>query len=232
MTATILDFVANLVNTLAWPVVVTTLALVFKPQISDILSALQQRIKHLRRATGPANTSVEFDQVAEEADAAALELPDPGTVPEQFKGGAPESSLDAQSESPYFLDDDRRKALSLESPVAALLVSYAELESLIRSFYKETDRGDRPHKFGGSPVRMTEQLRSEGQVSDGFVKVLRPVARSRNAIAHGQIPEAHDRAELRELVEHCATLARLLWTLQRRYRADSRPYYPTPDSEA
>lgn len=223
MTATILDFVGGLADTLAWPVVVTTLALVFKDQVGAILSALQQRIKHLRRATGPGNTSVEFDQFAEEADAAALELPDPIAAPEQLQGGERHLTIAGDLDRPYFLEDDRRKALSVESPAAALLIGYAELESQLRSYYEDTDHGERPAKRATSPVRIAERLASEGHVPMGFTNVLRPIAAARNAIAHGQVPEQQDRAELRELVEHCSKLAVLVWNYRVLYKVDPRP---------
>lgn len=231
MTATILDFVARLASTLAWPIVVTTLAFVFKVQVADILSALQQRIRHLRRATGPGNTSVEFDQVAEEADAAALELRDPAD-PKLLEDGEAQPPIADYQQRPYFLDETRRNALSVESPAAALLVGYAELENLLRTFYTDTGLGGgSPRGRILSPLHMARDLMTERHLPKGFTDVLRPVAAARNALAHGQVPENQDRAELRDLVEHCTNLASMVLLCSTRYKVDPEARFPDSDSD-
>lgn len=56
----VLSFIASLVGTVAWPVVVLVLALIFRRQLIGFVNNLAERMKHLKRLQTPA-VSAEFD---------------------------------------------------------------------------------------------------------------------------------------------------------------------------
>lgn len=227
----ILEFIASLASSLAWPAVVVVLAIIFRVPAMALLEALHKRIPHLLRATGPGNTSIEFATIAEEAAGAAGDLPNPTVVSGSATpdgsdtpdgSGTPGSDTPSSAgeaaartprdefQRPYFLDDERRTALSLEDPAPALLVTYGELQDQLRKFYSEAGLT----KGSGHPkssIRMAGDLVSEGLLPESFTNVLRPVTAARNALAHGQVPAKADRAEVRDLVDHCADLATNVW---------------------
>lgn len=223
----ILEFVASLANSLAWPTVVVVLAIIFKTPVTALLDALHKRIPHLQRATGPGNLTIEFSQAAEEADAAAAKLPNPEVV---VQGGDASTGPPRVEEFqlPYFQDEERRRDLGLQEPSAALLVTYGELQNQVRSFYAETGLADRRALPTGSTNRMAQELVSGGYLSENFLDVLRPVAAARAALAHGQVLAEQDRAEVRDLVERCADLATNVWLHRGTYKDKPRPYFSDP----
>lgn len=59
-TMSVMTFIASLVSTLAWPVIVLVLAVLFRRQIGGLVHNLAERVKHLTKVQTPAG-SAEFD---------------------------------------------------------------------------------------------------------------------------------------------------------------------------
>jgi hypothetical protein len=56
----VMSFIATLVNTLAWPIVVLVLGFIFRHQVAQLMHNLAERVKHLTKLQTPAG-SAEFD---------------------------------------------------------------------------------------------------------------------------------------------------------------------------
>lgn len=57
---TVMSFIASLVDTLAWPVILLVLVLIFRQQVAGLITNLAERMRHLKRLQTPAG-SAEFD---------------------------------------------------------------------------------------------------------------------------------------------------------------------------
>lgn len=151
------EFTAGLVSSLAWPVVVLIVAVLFRRQISALLARPLTSLK-----AGPLEAV--WDRQVAEVEA---ELPGPPPTP----GG---------SGSPGGMH--RFRDVARAAPVAAVLGAFAELEEQLRQILSEAgvDAGR------GGAVQMARRAQEAGLVRPETVKALEGAAVLRNLAAHGQ----------------------------------------------
>ncbi|MGX5682338.1 hypothetical protein [Schumannella luteola] len=74
--AEVLDFISSIVSSLAWPLVVLTLLLLFRPAIVSLLASLLARMDKLKRVKVPGGVEAEwFEDIVEDAEETAEDLP-------------------------------------------------------------------------------------------------------------------------------------------------------------
>lgn len=114
----VFEFVASLVNSLTWPVVVLLSVILLREQIRDIFSRLSDRIKSLKTLTGPGGTSAQFEDGVLGAKQEVDEITKPDTP-------GPSDGL---------VTDDAYK-LAAASPRAAIIESWIVLEAALRRWH-------------------------------------------------------------------------------------------------
>lgn len=153
-----LDFIAALVQALAWPVAVLLIVLIFRKKITELLSERMTRFK-----AGP--LEVEWARQISETQA---ELEEAGATP-------PVTSD---------LMDPTMRDLAQRSPSAAIVEAFAQIESALRrvakSWLPEEDT-DRP---GG--LRLARLLERRGALPEETVRAVEGLTVLRNLSAHGR----------------------------------------------
>lgn len=152
-----LEFIAFLVDSLAWPLAAVSIALIFQKQIGSLLS----KVKTLKWGEAAVDFTEKLDEVESEAEAIADQAND-------------------QNTSAPALPSGRFHELLAISPNAAILDSWAEVESEIRKLGKH-------HGFSGSVSlsRIGDQLVKNGLLPIGISKMLSEMRSMRNQAAHG-----------------------------------------------
>lgn len=157
------EFVASLVNSLAWPVVVGVLIVVLRTQIRAIFARLGDRVADLKSLRGPGGTSAEFDDRVLDVKQEVSALPEP------------KSSADGQKQLDGGRDvaqDQDLIALAEASPRAAILEAWIALESSIRRLYGATNPRENAHQ---APVNtMLRKLRE--QAADPLIDSINSMA--------------------------------------------------------
>lgn len=167
-----LAFIASLVGSLAWPVTVVAIALIFRQTIKATLARPLRRVK-----AGP--LEAEWDEKVAEAlvDVAespeAVELPTPGRS----------------------LVSERLQPLVAQSPRAAVMAAYAEIEQAVRrrltlDGYAEADR--RPM----SARQLAAVAEERGVISRQTADAIQGATVLRNLTAHGPEGEIDERKAL------------------------------------
>lgn len=122
-----LEFIASVIGSLAWPVVVLIFFFLFKKPVMSILSALAKRIPMLTKVNAPGGISAEFqagvDAVKEDVE--AIEEQVQTTVGKEITLEWSTHAPTTPQWEPY--------AIAEISPTAAVLASYKALEIAIRS---------------------------------------------------------------------------------------------------
>lgn len=154
----VLDFIASLVSSLAWPLAAVTIALVFHKQIGSLLA----KVKTLKWGEAAVDFTEKLDKV--ETEAAALA--------EQANG---------QETATPAAPSGRFHELLAISPNAAILDSWSEVESEIRKLGKHHGLIDSPAR----PSRIGDQLVQSGVLPTGVHKMLAEMRSMRNQAAHG-----------------------------------------------
>lgn len=151
-----LDFVAALVESLAWPVAVVTAAWILRSPLARALSGPVKRWK-----AGPSGVEIEYWEQTIEATRAELEQGAPAGVP--LPG----------------VEDELRRLLEV-SPRAAVLEAFARVEGELRAQLVGEAEG---RHLGGT--RLARLARERGRINDEMLKAVEGMAVLRNLAAHG-----------------------------------------------
>jgi hypothetical protein len=125
----LLEFIAQLVESLAWPIAVVILILVFRHRVGDLLRSLHARMSDLKEINGPGGFSAKFaEEVGKVNEDIKEELPPPAHRP-AIGDGASASAEPSQHADRW--DYDRMRRLAVVSPRGATLEAFLVLESTI-----------------------------------------------------------------------------------------------------
>lgn len=169
--ADFLDFVASIVSSTAWPLVVLTLFLIFRSQVRKLVDEFAKRIAKLQRVKGSWGEVEWSDKTLEEV---ADEIDERNT---SSPGSAPKAS-----------DEEEEIAIKLArvQPSAGVIAAFIELERELGLYL--TALGI---EWSGSPV--VAMKRAPG-VSENIKKLVSRLAYLRNAAAHGKSDVSYDSA--------------------------------------
>lgn len=177
----ILQFLAAIIGSLAWPVTVCAVAFLFRPQIEGLL-------KKLRKVTW-GDKSADFSGELDKAEQAVREVREEGDQ-EEFIPPLPNESF--------------QQILTI-SPSAAIMYAWTPLERRlldIASSYKDPNElnptGKRPVN---SPGFALEILRKNKVISGSTSNAIKTLLNLRNLAAHGEEVSAVDAARFNELAE-------------------------------
>lgn len=154
----VLDFIASLVSSFAWPLAAFIIALVFHKQIGSLLA----KVKTLKWGEAAVDFTEKLDKVESEA----------AVLADQTK---------AQDTATPAAPSGRFHELLAISPNAAILDSWSEVESEIRKPGKHHGLIDSPAR----PSRIGDQLVKDGVLPIGVHKMLAEMRSMRNQAAHG-----------------------------------------------
>ncbi len=153
-----LDFIASLVGSLAWPSAAIVIALVFHKQIGFLLA----KVKTLKWGEAAVDFTEKLDKV--ETTAAAIA-----------------DHTDSENTLPLSAPSGRFHELLAISPNAAILDSWSEVENEVRKLGKHHGLIDSPAR----PSRIGEQLVKSGVLPIGIHRMLAEMRSMRNQAAHG-----------------------------------------------
>jgi hypothetical protein len=154
-----LQFIASLVNSLAWPLVVLVIAVVFRTKITDLLSGGVKRLK-----AGP--IEVEWDRTLSEA---RVELDQPGAPLEAQGDRGPVSTELAE--------------LTRISPRAAVIEGFARVEQALHEKLKDVDNDGKMRLGAAGLARLGAE---HNLVNEETVRAIEGLATLRNLAAHGR----------------------------------------------
>ncbi|MBC9031823.1 hypothetical protein IAG41_05420 [Sphingomonas sp. JC676] len=155
----VLDFIASLVDSLAWPLAAVIIALVFHKQIGSLVA----KVKTLKWGEAAVDFTEKLDKVETEAEALAHATDGQDTP--------------AVAAAP----SGRFHELLAISPNAAILDTWSEVENEIRKLGKHHGLVDSPAR----PSRIGDQLVQSGVLPVGIHKMLAEMRSMRNQAAHG-----------------------------------------------
>jgi len=153
----IFEFIAALVGSLAWPIVVLIVAVIFRRQFSALLA---RPLASLR--AGPLEAV--WDRQVAEVEA---ELP------------GPQSSV---TESRAAAGTDRLREVARAAPAAAVMGAFSEIEEQLHQIL--VDGGVEPGR--GGATQMARRALEAGLVQPEILKAVEGVAVLRNLAAHGR----------------------------------------------
>jgi hypothetical protein len=188
----LLDFV----GTIAWPIVVVVLALIFKSQVAQLLEAVAKRLGKLTRLKvgwGEAEWSDrEVEEVAEDVGERAA--------------GEPSTKAD-----PEEVEADIAIQLARIQPSAGVIAAFIELEREVGHYLTAHGIG-----WSGSPI---VAMRRAPNVPKDLAKLVGRLAYLRNAAAHGQSDVSFESAV--EYIDATEQLARQVEHLTAQQTASS-----------
>ncbi|GAB5506213.1 MAG: hypothetical protein Rhirs2KO_13760 [Rhizobiaceae bacterium] len=150
------QFVASVVESLAWPAAIAVVAVIFRGQ----LNALASRVEEVSFPGGGAKFKEQFAQLTEAADEVGVIASD---------GNAEIAGPDDASD-PYF-------ELATKFPEAAVIRSYKELELHLQALYA-SEKASQPRQSFVRFVMSDERLNSE------LRRLFKELAETRNAAVH------------------------------------------------
>jgi hypothetical protein len=158
-----LEFVASLVNSLAWPAAVAVIVLALRTPLANAVSGPVKRWK-----AGPSGVEVEYwEQAIEEARAELEQSPEVGSDRTALPG----------------LDDELARLVEV-SPRAAVMEAFARIESEMVTLL---DGDSETVRVGGT--RLARMAHEQGRISDETLKAIEGMAVLRNLAAHGRSGE-------------------------------------------
>jgi hypothetical protein len=162
-----MEFVAALVEALAWPVAAFGVALLFRAKIAELLSPSMRRLK-----VGP--VEAEWDRTLSEAEA---DLEQPGLKVDELTKGYPHGG-------PKALD---LSTVAEISPTAAVMQAYSMIETALREKLKDHASEGVLNSTGAAGLaRLAEK---EGLTTPETLKAVEGLAVLRNLAAHGRAGE-------------------------------------------
>ncbi len=175
------QFVASVVGSLAWPLAVVTILIIFRTQVGRLISQIR------KVGAGPVN--VELAEQVEE-------------VKEQAK------RVEAETKGPpadVITLDPAVLQLVQKFPEAAVLQEYKELESVLLQIRSRLP-DDKPHR---NLNEVLSYLNNAGLISGSVVGLFNTIRSARNAVAHTK-DEKMTAGEAIELVRETRMLIELL----------------------
>ncbi len=155
------EFAASLVGSLAWPIVVLIVAVLFRRQLSALLARPLSSLK-----AGPLEAV--WDRQVAEVEA---ELPrSPSGV--TSAGGDP--------------DTDRLREIARAAPAAAVLEAFTLIEEQLRQILLDAGVDAGVDAGGGGAMQMARRALEAGLVRPETVKAVEGAAVLRNLAAHGR----------------------------------------------
>lgn len=158
-----LEFIASLVKSLAWPVALLVLALLFRSQLRQMLSRQVKRMK-----AGP--IELEWDRTLSEAE---VELDQPGGP--RLEAGRAESGIAAEL-----------SGLAASSPATAVLEAHMRIENELRRITAAAEPDGAPEAGAAGLARHAGRL---GLITPETVRAVEGITVLRNLAAHGRAGE-------------------------------------------
>lgn len=165
-----LDFIASLIGSLAWPLVILALAILYRGPITYVL-------KNLREAKWGGN-SVTIGMQIDEAEEAAREVE--AVVPSEAVDTTPINAHEEQEE----LSTQKNRMLAQE-PGLMVLQQWAMIESKLAEISAPHFRLDEQHRPANA-MRITRELARRGLIPSEVVDLIGELRHIRNSVAHGQ----------------------------------------------
>jgi hypothetical protein len=158
-----LQFIVGMVSSVAWPVVVLTVVLMFRAQLARIV----ERLAHLKYK----DLELEFEKVKQQAEQLQLEQePQPPLI-------APDPVFTS-------LEDQILDAVE-RAPSAAILLAWSGLETAIAAAVSRLVISPDSPSYR-SPMRNIDMLARHGRLSKSHEKLLHEMRTLRNKVAHEQ----------------------------------------------
>jgi hypothetical protein len=226
-----LTFISSLVGSLAWPLAVVVLAILFKRQIADLIARLRT-VKALgAEGTFDPKEAEASVALATAATAAEAQAATGKPVTEHAATGKPVTEHPATDVTVQYATPNAREIterlmdLAQRSPQAAVLEGYAEIERILKRRMNAANVAGIEKLFGQGLVDVA--LR-KGVITSSIAVALRDLVRLRNVAAHEpdevSLPKAIDFLALADSVaysiETWATFG---------YTATTRSYETTRD---
>jgi hypothetical protein len=152
------QFIASLVSSLAWPVAVVIIVLLFREQLGKLLDAPLRSLK-----AGPSGVELEFDRTISEVAAQVEPLP--------------------QLEPPRESATADLADVAALSPTTAVLDGFARVEEKLRARLR--DAGDQRADEKRGAVALARYANQKQLISPETVEAIRGLAVLRNLAAHG-----------------------------------------------
>lgn len=192
------ELVAALVSSLAWPVVVLVVALLFRRQLAALLARPFTSLK-----AGPVEVVWDREIAEVEAELGAPSLPEPQPV-----GDARPSEQLAE--------------VARIAPAAAIVQAFARVEAQLRQLLSDADLD--PGR--GSAMQLARRAQEAGIVQPETVRAIEGIAVLRNLAAHGHEAELDEPRALDYLALTDAVSYALTQEDRKRPRGDNSPAPP------
>lgn len=168
-----LEFIVQMSNAWAWPVFATGTVIFLRKPIKLAAAGIVARVGDIRRLKAP-GVDVEFEKEAREL---AETTDERRTLPSETAG---ELTLPPESTDEKFA---KYQDIVRLNPDAAVLGSFAELESLIRQEFERhfPDQNQGRYTSFGNVLRL---LTSEGFILGDVVVTIQELSELRNRVAH------------------------------------------------
>lgn len=199
-----LEFIAQLLSSLAWPSVAIFFLIFLRGELKTLVRRIIERTGDMRRVQFPGG-SIDFrDEVRELADDvesrnALNESSDvPAIETEHAKPLPPETPTDRVM---------GYEGIARYDPKAAILVSFADLEGLLRRTYK------RYFKDRQTPVSLSKIIsdyQRENYISAELAHDIRKLARLKSQVAHGAVTRVEEETALEYVEAMGTTLSNLM----------------------
>lgn len=193
-----LQFIASMAGSLAWPLVVVIIVLIFRGSIRQLLT--QGSLKRIK--AGP--FEAEWERLAAEAE-------------DKVKAANP------ADEVPSAADESVRTEFASEAstaPAAAVLDAYAAVERQLRSILDGVEEPTKTAKMGAT--RLAQLAMRHELISPATVRAVEGISVLRNLAAHGGAREVTpDRA-----AEYLALVDGVLFAISENYRQASERRSP------
>jgi hypothetical protein len=182
-----LDFTANVIGSVAWPLVILVLIVVLRNQIKRAAEAIVKRIADITEVTAP-GVSVKLEKQINELAERTEALPDSTTEGKdvivrppparlELRAGTPIVTVTSDSEQPV----TKYQRLAAENPKGAVLTAFSDLEVLLRRMYEERlGAQGRFVSFG----KIIDGLERADLLDKSVSNALREVSDIRNQVAH------------------------------------------------
>lgn len=179
------QLIASLVSSLAWPITVLLIAVLFKTRIAELMSSGVKRLK-----AGP--FEVEWERALSEA---RVELDQPGIPSPDVAANALPATADLAK-------------IAQVSPSSAVVAGYARVEQALQEKLS-TIADETPLRLGGAGLARLAAQR--GLITDETARAIEGLAVLRNLAAHGRAGDiTSDRA-----IDYLALVDAVLFVLQK-----------------
>lgn len=172
----VFEFIVQMSNAWAWPAFATGTVVFLRKPLRLAATGMVARVGDIRRLKAP-GVDVEFDQKVRELAQATAEL---DTEQPRVAAGNAAEELELPSETTEQRELKFRQVARVD-PRAAIISSFADLESYVRSQFAERYPDAYP-RMGFN--RMISKLRDDGFIKDNTHSLLSTVNDLRNLAAH------------------------------------------------